>query len=237
VDALDVTGAQLSGRGRTERKRGPEQPGPQGNAQPHKKEKRKESQPETDMSGHTPDHLRMIALKVLVHCGIRQWRFTDHDESGIAFLDDGSIEAPDPITAERLYVVAHECGHIALQHGQREVSCHRGEYESEQFASFLLRRFAVPVPVDFIENGRQYVAEHIDREVLQENCREVDREAYGWAAPYLDESTEAAIKEGRVLLIRLADPKRYDRLLTEFLAEVIDVLPDRVVRRPPGAGW
>src|SRR5690606_25907499 len=112
-----------------------------------------------------PNLIRDLAVELARYCGVRKWRFTRRDEDGRAYLSKKIIETADPINVDRLFVVAHECGHFALQHDVRRPERHRGEFEAEQFAILLLRRFNVPVPHGMLQDGQHYVAWQIEQDL------------------------------------------------------------------------
>lgn len=83
--------------------------------------------------------------------------------SGRAFVQDRRIDAPWPTTSrKRLYLVAHEIGHIALNHlGQLPVYVR--EFEAEQFAHALMRRDGIAVPRAMTARAKSYVRSKIGR--------------------------------------------------------------------------
>ena len=119
------------------------------------------------MSSATRNLIRELAVKLARDCGVREWRFTRRDHDGRAYVAQKIIETGDPTNVNRLFVVAHECGHITLQRTPRRLPKHRSEYEAEQFAILLLRHFDVPVPHDMVEGGQDYVAWHVVMACLQ----------------------------------------------------------------------
>jgi hypothetical protein len=149
-------------------------------------------------------------------CGVRSWRFTRRDEDGRAFLSRKIIETPDPINLDRLFIVAHECGHIALQHGARRPERHRGEFEAEQFAMLLLRHFNVPVPYGMVQDGQHYVAWQIEQD-LRHGRTELDRDSVEWGERHLSDYTHDALASLRAVISPFHDTPRYQRLLDEFL--------------------
>lgn len=70
------------------------------------------------------------------------------------------LEAPWPTTTRRrLYVLAHEVGHIKLQHCYRKLPSYLEEFEAEQWAHKWLRRRGIPVPKASTAEARDYVAQ------------------------------------------------------------------------------
>lgn len=100
--------------------------------------------------------------------------------AGWAVPDRRVIRAPWPATTrQRLYIVAHECGHVVL-HGRgrgRRLAKYVVEYEAERFAIMMLRKLGVPVPKAQLARARRYVAAKTERAI--------DRGAYEIAGEIL----------------------------------------------------
>jgi len=168
------------------------------------------------MPPSNPNLIRNLAVELAQYCGVRSWRFTRRDEDGRAFLSRKIIETPDPINLDRLFIVAHECGHIALQHGARRPVRHRGEFEAEQFAMLLLRHFNVPVPYGMVQDGQHYVAWQIDQD-LRHGRTELDRDSVEWGVRHLSDYTHDALTSTRAVISSFREIHCYQRLLNEFL--------------------
>lgn len=80
--------------------------------------------------------------------------------SGYAYRS-GKISAPEGRTRKQLYILAHECAHIALKHFDRSKPRHVEEYEAEMWAHAALRRHGVPVPRAMTQRAHRYVARKI----------------------------------------------------------------------------
>ena len=97
------------------------------------------------------------------------------------------IAAPWPTTTRRrLYILAHECGHIALRHGgpgrPKRIPAHRKEYEAEHYAHAALRRHGVAVPRRMTDSARRYVGRKISQALKRGAKREnIDRAALRFA--------------------------------------------------------
>jgi hypothetical protein len=74
---------------------------------------------------------------------------------------DGSVDAPEGRTRKQLYILAHECAHIALKHTGSKLKKHVRELQAEQWAHAALRRHGVPVPKAMTKRARGYVARKI----------------------------------------------------------------------------
>lgn len=92
------------------------------------------------------------------------------------------IVAPWPTTTrKRLYILAHEIGHVALKHDAKLPSYVK-EFEAEWFAINLMRRCGVAVPSDMLKRAKSYVG----RKIMQAHTRglqsldpDIDRWANG----------------------------------------------------------
>jgi hypothetical protein len=78
-----------------------------------------------------------------------------------------------------LKLIAHEVGHIALNHRGR-VPSYVQEYETERFAHALLARDGITPPRRVEWRGRLYVQDHI-RRGLRHGLRSVDPRIARWA--------------------------------------------------------
>lgn len=67
---------------------------------------------------------------------------------GWAYPDRKSVRIPNPTTRRRVYILAHEAGHVALNHCGVKPK-HRQEYEAERYAHDALRRHGIAVPKKF----------------------------------------------------------------------------------------
>jgi len=93
---------------------------------------------------------------------------------------DGTIRAPEGRTRKQLYILAHECGHIALGHFKSGKKRHREEYEAERYAHEALRRHEIAVPKKMTERAKSYVRYKI-RQGLKRGLKKVDAEAAAWS--------------------------------------------------------
>jgi hypothetical protein len=89
---------------------------------------------------------RQIANKLAAEASVKTIRFDRKDLSGCACADEGWISVPRPTTLLRLYIFAHECGHIALNHDNR-IPDHQAEYEAEQWAHEAFGHYNLDVPL------------------------------------------------------------------------------------------
>jgi hypothetical protein len=104
-----------------------------------------------------------IAAALKAEAGITQ--HTAHKKmTGHASLATGVILAPAGTTRRQLYVLAHECSHIALHSAlkSRRKPRHVEEHEAESYAHRALAAHGLEVPEVSTYGARGYVAECIE---------------------------------------------------------------------------
>lgn len=133
---------------------------------------------------------------------------------GVAFVAKREIEAPWPTTTrKRLYILAHEIGHVALGHVSK-LPRYVEEYEAEQFAHVLLRREGVAVPRSMTERAKRYVR----RKITQAHARFVR-----WVDPDIAEWSGVNVKG----INWSADPKHVRPYFAKAATRVRSVLGTR----------
>jgi hypothetical protein len=100
--------------------------------------------------------------------------------SGYAW-PSGKISAPEGRTRKQLYILAHECGHIALKHFDRKKPRHVEEMEAEKWAHMKLREYGVAVPRAMTERAKKYVARKI-RQAKRRGAKRIDPAAAKYAS-------------------------------------------------------
>lgn len=99
---------------------------------------------------------------------------------GCAHVETRKIEAPWPTTSrKRLYILAHEIGHVALDH-RRKLPTYVQEFEAEQFAAGLMRASGVAVPRAMTDRAKRYIRTKIGRAHAR-FVRWVDPDIAAWA--------------------------------------------------------
>lgn len=111
-----------------------------------------------------------------------------------------AVSAPTPTTRARLYVVAHECGHVALQRKGNKPTYLR-EYEAEIYAHQAMRRHGVAVPRNATIAAKKHIAKLIDVVIRYALKKRLDRAAVHWCASYHLPATKNALERGYVALI------------------------------------
>jgi hypothetical protein len=124
---------------------------------------------------------RAIARALAFDAGVKEIEYDRRSLSGLAIYADRKIRVPEPTTRRRLFIFAHECGHIAMGHvyaGPR----YREEFEAERWAILALRRNGVAVPRKELRGAKSYVARRI-REAIAQGVKpaDIDREALRFA--------------------------------------------------------
>ncbi len=156
------------------------------------------------------ERFREIGLAILKEAGCQTWEFHTSGLRGRAWPKRQHVTCPDPTTRRRLYILAHECAHIALNHVGSKPS-HRRELEAELYAHDALRRHGVAVPKRETDRARKYVAYCIDKAVRLGKASKLDREALEWSRPQLAHATLEALRQGRVELVDYGKGARHRR--------------------------
>jgi hypothetical protein len=108
--------------------------------------------------------------------------------TGRASLATGAIFAPAETTRRQLYVLAHECGHIALHSAlkSRRKPRHVEEHEAESYAHRALAAHGFEVPDVSTFGARCYVGECIEEDRANgiPICPLAEAFAMGQRSPY-----------------------------------------------------
>ena len=105
--------------------------------------------------------------------------------TGRAWAREKRISAPEGRTRKQLYILAHECAHIALNHTKSKPR-HVEEMEAEKWAHDALRRHGVPVPRSMTTRAKEYVGRKIDQ-AKRRGAKTIDRDAATYAKRHDDE--------------------------------------------------
>jgi hypothetical protein len=101
--------------------------------------------------------------------------------TGRAWSKDGRIIAPEGRTRKQLYILAHECAHVALRHcDQPRKPKHVKELEAEKWAHAALRAHGVPVPRSMTTLAKEYVAYKI-KQATRRGAKHINAEAVAYA--------------------------------------------------------
>lgn len=122
-----------------------------------------------------------IAAKIKAEASVQQ-HIVRRSLSGRAWLNEGRIEAPEGRTRKQLYILAHECAHIAM-HGYgkgKNTPKHVRELEAEKWAHEALRRHGVPVPRAMTKRAKEYVGRKINQ-ATRRGAKKIDPAARAFA--------------------------------------------------------
>ena len=104
---------------------------------------------------------------------------------GKAWCKTKRLRIPPPTTRKRMYIIAHELGHLAL-HGHLKHKRSRRqfikEFEAEQYAHTLMRRFNIKVPRAMTKRAKNYVQYRIKLSVKRGLSTPIPREITAWAS-------------------------------------------------------
>jgi hypothetical protein len=120
-----------------------------------------------------------IAAAIKAEAGVRDHKFTS-GLHGHAFSSYGYIHAPEGRTRKQLYILAHECAHVAPNHSGKTKPEHVKEMEAEKWAHQALRRHGVAVPRAMTVRAKDYVGRKIKQARLR-GAKRIDSAAAAYA--------------------------------------------------------
>lgn len=146
-------------------------------------------------------------LAMLKEAGVENWTF--HENGLYGRCSEKHLSCPKPTTRRRLYILAHECGHAALNHAAigKGQPTHRKEYEAELYAHEALRRYGIAVPRKETQRAKEYVARRIDMAVRRHTTK-LDREAVKWTRGFHHAATTHALTRRRIQLVDMTHRKK-----------------------------
>ena len=80
--------------------------------------------------------------------------------SGCASVRIKKIEIPPATTRNRMYIIAHELGHIFHNHISNKKRFIE-EYEAEKYAHYLMKKYKIKIPRKMTTRAKQYVTRKI----------------------------------------------------------------------------
>ena len=98
---------------------------------------------------------------------------------GKAWCKEKRLRIPPPTTRKRMYIIAHELGHLAL-HTKTSKRQFIKEFEAEQYAHTLMRRFNIKVPRDMTVRAKNYVQYRINLSVKRGLQAPIPKEITNW---------------------------------------------------------
>ncbi len=149
------------------------------------------------------DRYYEAGLAILKEAKVQSWCF--HEIRLKGHVSKGLLRCPLPSTRRRLYILAHECGHVACGHlGARSGQPrHREEYEAERYAHAAMRRHGICISRKSTENAKKYVARKIEQ-AIRRGAKKLDRDSVRWSHGYHRAETRRALESGLVKLVDLS---------------------------------
>ena len=98
---------------------------------------------------------------------------------GHTYVKERNIHIPPPTTRKRMYIIAHELGHLAL-HTKTSKRQFIKEFEAEQYAHTLMRRFNIKVPRAMTKRAKDYVQYRINLSVKRGLKASIPKEINLW---------------------------------------------------------
>jgi hypothetical protein len=145
--------------------------------------------------------LLAVAERIKAEAGVTHHRIIDpickdgRVLFGLAFPKRKLIRAPEGRTPEDLYLLAHECAHVALKHDHQKPRYIR-EYEAELAAHAALQRHGVAVPegstADAMLNVFWAIDDAVERGQFGRRQKRLSAEAAEWSGWNLWLEEEAA---------------------------------------------
>ena len=135
-----------------------------------------------------------VAQAIIREAGVVTVQFHNRGLYGRARIKENAIYAPSPSTRRRLYIVAHECGHVVLKHDGSKPR-HREEYEAERYAHVAMRQHGISVPKKSTVPAKKYVAWKI-HQAVKRGAKSIDKESLRWCQDYLSASVRRWLRWG-----------------------------------------
>ena len=98
---------------------------------------------------------------------------------GHAYVKERKIHIPPPTTRKRMYIIAHELGHLACNHISSKKRFIE-EYEAERYAHNLMRQFHIKVPRAMTVRAKNYVNNKILQAMARGLSTPIPREINAW---------------------------------------------------------
>jgi hypothetical protein len=98
---------------------------------------------------------------------------------GRAFCELDEIVIPKPTTAMRMYIIAHELGHLALHYKCKKRQFIK-EYEAEIYAYNLMKKYKIDIPRKSILRAKKYVIYRIRLSLKRGLKESVPKEIMQW---------------------------------------------------------
>ena len=119
-----------------------------------------------------------IAAVIAEQAGVEKIEYHNSGLRGRAWAESKRIKVPPATTRHRLYIYAHECGHVAMNHRGQKHSYIK-EYEAEMYAHEMLRNHGIAVPRKKNVRAKRYVARKL-KMGLRRGLLRVNRDVAQW---------------------------------------------------------
>lgn len=133
-----------------------------------------------------------IGKRILDEAGVKTVHYEDGGLSGRSIFGERTVWVPKPTTRRRLYILAHEAGHIAMGHNGK-LPAHREEFEADKYAHRVMRENGVPVPKRSTQAAKKHVAREI-RQAVARGATDIDYQAFRWCRDRFQKKERIAIQ-------------------------------------------
>jgi len=89
------------------------------------------------------------------------------------------LSVPTLIDAGDIHTFLHECGHVHLGHGERDIPDHLAEYEAEMYGLHVMWAERLTLPPMLVSESRRIIGEAIAADMLKGVS--IDPHALAWA--------------------------------------------------------
>ena len=98
---------------------------------------------------------------------------------GKAWCKTKRLRIPPPTTRKRMYIIAHELGHLAL-HTKTSKRQFIKEFEAEKYAHALMRRFKIRISRAMTKRAKNYVQYRINLSIRRGLKAPIPNEILAW---------------------------------------------------------
>ena len=147
-----------------------------------------------------------VADEIMKEAGVQKLEYHNRGLIGHASFRQKWVSIPPPTTRRRLYIAAHEAGHIALEHVRNKPK-HRQEFEAERYAHDSLRKHGISISRKSTIQAKQYVAWKVKQAVAR-GAKKLDRETVKWCWNELEHQVKYTIEHKCISLCDMSRERR-----------------------------